>query len=78
MGEAEEVRSEPRFERCEKQNFTKSGESAPDRGHSMFKGPESGPKALENKKARQNGWGGGRKGRTPEMKLERQEESCRP
>lgn len=44
----------------------------------MFKGPESGPKAPEAKNAGQNGWGGGRKGSAQEMRLETQEESCRP
>lgn len=62
------------LERVEKVLQTEGANTGPE----LFKGPESGPKALENKKAGQNGWGGGRKGRTQEMKLEKQEESCRP
>lgn len=39
----------------------KSGHRAPGRGYSTFKGPESGPKVLEHKRAGQSPWGGVRK-----------------
>lgn len=55
----------------------KSGHRAPGRRCSMFKGPESGPKVLEHKRAGQSISGGVRKRRAQKMKLERQEESYR-